>query len=173
MTATAPPTPAPATEPGIEDVHAVPEPTSAALRRIARVNRRLMLLLVAAVVAIAVAASTLLLVDGTPAVSRSDEASTARWNEAAAQYEAFRQSRSNQAWAGRLDAAAEYYEAIRRTRGQQADAARLTQQAETAINDRQLHGQIEQPSAGSSVAPTTRPSITFRGLSHGLIARPL
>lgn len=106
---------------------AATEDRAAALHRITRVNRRLALLLVAAVVAIAAAA---LFLDAAPSTTRADAASTARWNEAATQYEAVRTARANAAGTARLDAAATHYEAIRRAAALDADAARLQGQAD-------------------------------------------
>lgn len=117
---TTPPTPHVLDELPVED-------RSSDLRRLARVNRWLALVLVVVVVAIA---ATAILLDGSAGTTRSDAASTARWNEAAAQYEAIRTARANAAWAARMDAAATHYEAIRRAAALDADAARLTRQAE-------------------------------------------
>ena len=95
------------------------------LRRLGRINRRLVLLLGASIVAIAVALSLLLVLDRAPSVSAADAASTARLNGAAGQYDAIRQTRSDQAWTARLEAAAAHDEAIRLSRSNQAWAARL------------------------------------------------
>lgn len=126
MATTTPTAPTAPAAPRISDPATV-EDRSADLRRITRLNRRLALFLVAALVAVAAVA---LLVDGSPSPSRADAASTARWGEAAAQYEAMRAVRANHAWTARLDAAATHHEAIRRVAALDADAARLTRQAE-------------------------------------------
>lgn len=117
---TAPPTPRAADDVSVPD-------RSADLRRLTRINVGLAVLLVIAVAAIA---TTVLLLSGSPTATRADAASSARWDGAAAQYEATRTARSNAAGTARLDAAAEHHEAIRRTAALDADAARLTRQAE-------------------------------------------